>query len=230
VTFADDGPGIPPENAGRIFDPFFTTKRPTGGSGLGLTICLAVTKEHGGTIEVESTSGGGATLHVLFPVSDSPREAGESSPLSISSLTPAPRSARPPVGAEVLRGCSVLIVDDEESIREIVEDGLASRGMKVTAVATSEAALSHLAANGCDVVLCDYNLPGMNGDQFFERLRIQHGSLSPRFVFMTGGMLEPAVTERYRARGAAVLQKPFRVSALVSLLTDLLQPQPSAMR
>lgn len=67
VSFADDGAGIPPENIAKIFDPFFTTRRP-GGSGLGLTICLAIIREHGGTIEVQSTPGFGATFQVLLPV------------------------------------------------------------------------------------------------------------------------------------------------------------------
>ena len=70
ATFADDGPGISPENLGKIFDPFFTTKRPGGGTGLGLTICLAVTKDHGGTIEVHSTPGMGASFHVLLPAAE----------------------------------------------------------------------------------------------------------------------------------------------------------------
>lgn len=66
VSFADDGVGIPTENLGKIFDPFFTTRRP-GGSGLGLTICLAIIREHGGTIEVQSTPGVGTTFQVLLP-------------------------------------------------------------------------------------------------------------------------------------------------------------------
>src|SRR6516164_3520681 len=67
VSFKDDGVGISPENIGNIFDPFFTTKRTGGSSGLGLTICLAVIKEHRGRIETESESGYGTTLHVLLP-------------------------------------------------------------------------------------------------------------------------------------------------------------------
>ena len=64
-VFADDGPGIAAENIGKIFDPFFTTKRPGGGTGLGLTICMAIIKEHGGTIEVQSTPGKGAEFRVM---------------------------------------------------------------------------------------------------------------------------------------------------------------------
>jgi signal transduction histidine kinase len=71
VSLADDGVGIPPENIAKIFDPFFTTKRP-GGSGLGLTICLAIIRDHGGTIEVQSAPGVGATFQVVLPVAARP--------------------------------------------------------------------------------------------------------------------------------------------------------------
>src|SRR6185437_14255687 len=67
ATVSDDGAGISQENLGKIFDPFFTTKRPGGGSGLGLTIALAVIKEHNGTIDVESLPGHGAAFQVTFP-------------------------------------------------------------------------------------------------------------------------------------------------------------------
>ena len=226
VSLADDGPGISPENVGKIFDPFFTTKRPVGGSGLGLTICLAVAKEHGGTIEVESTPGAGATFHVLLPILSEQLLGPAPSPASPSASTAA-KSLRSREASGTLKGHTVLIVDDEDSIREVVQDGLASRGMQVHGVATSEAALSYLAGNKCDILLCDYNLPKMNGDQLFERLREQQGSAAPRFVFMTGELFEPSVLNRYRELGAAVLQKPFRISALAALLADLLQPQPS---
>ncbi len=225
VTFADDGIGIPPESMGKIFDPFFTTKRPGGGSGLGLTICLAVVKEHGGRIEAESTPGSGTAIHILFPV------IAESVPAARDSGSPAgggPTPQKPlPAGSEAVQGHSVLIVDDEESIREIIQEGLAARGMKVESTANSEAALAYLARNACDVVLCDFNLPGMNGEKFFDRLQAQRPEKPPRFIFMTGELFDPDAVERYRQRGAAVLQKPFHVSALVTLLGEILKPQPA---
>jgi two-component system cell cycle sensor histidine kinase/response regulator CckA len=220
VTFADDGPGIPAEIMGKVFDPFFTTKRPGGGSGLGLTISLAVIKEHGGTIEIESGPGAGAAIHVLLP-------AAAESEASSAAVGPASKSVEVSPGPAVLRGHSVLIVDDEEAIREIVQEGLSARGMKVEAAESSEAALDYLAKNTCEIVLCDFNLPGMSGEKLFEEMRARSGNSVPRFVFMTGELVSPAVTERFREKGARVLQKPFQLSGLAALLTELLQPEPS---
>jgi PAS domain S-box-containing protein len=218
ATFADDGPGISPENAGKLFDPFFTTKRPGGGSGLGLTISLAVAKEHGGRIEVQSSSPGGATFRVILPV---PAEnipgpvATSEHPRTASALSP------------LLRGHTALVVDDEDSIREIVQEGLSARGMTVEGASSAEEALAHLAKSTYDVVLCDFNLPGLNGEQLFNRLRAQANSSPPQFVFMTGDILEPDIIASFEERGAHVLQKPFHVAALATLLSELLQPQPA---
>jgi PAS domain S-box-containing protein len=218
TTFADDGPGISSENLGKIFDPFFTTKRPGGGTGLGLTICLAVAKEHGGRIEVQSLPARGATFRVILPVpveilADAPRPDARS--LAVSPLSSA------------LTGHSALIVDDEDSIREIVQEGLSARGMKVEGAASAEEALSQLVANNFDVVLCDFNLPGLNGEQLFEKLRTRPGASAPRFVFMTGDLLDHAVVAALGEKGAHVLQKPFHVAALATLLSEILQPQPA---
>jgi PAS domain S-box-containing protein len=218
ATFSDDGPGVSPENAGKIFDPFFTTKRPGGGTGLGLTICLAVTKEHGGRIEVQSSQATGATFRVILPV-------------SVENLPQAPMPAVGSVSGQhpssPLFGRTALIVDDEDSIREIVQEGLSARGMKVEGAASAEEALSHFAAATYDVVLCDFNLPGLNGEQLFEQLRAQANFSAPQFVFMTGDLLDPAIIAAFGEKGAHVMQKPFHVAALATLLIGILQPQPA---
>ncbi len=236
AVVADDGPGIPLENISKVFDPFFTTKRPGGGSGLGLTICLGVVKDHGGTIEVDSEPGRGAEFRVSLPAA-----AGEVESPRVTQPEKAV-SAVPPNG---LAGHAALIVDDEESIREIVQEGLSARGMKVHAVGSSEEAMAYLEANSCEVVICDFNLPGMSGEKFFEHLAanqrsapagsrgsaggasVHNGGELPRFVFMTGDLVESEAFDRLRGKGAAMLQKPFNISSLAALLAGLLQPHPS---
>jgi PAS domain S-box-containing protein len=220
VTVSDDGPGISSENISKIFDPFFTTKRPGGGSGLGLTIGLAVAKDHGGTIEVTSTPGAGATFHVFLPVA-----AGET---GRSPQQPRPVAKSAPSAPEVLAGRTVLVVDDEESIREIIQEGLSLRRMKVHAVESCERALAYLEANTCDVVICDFNLPGMSGEEFLERLSTGRSTAQlPQFVFITGELVDEELSGRLRQKGARALQKPFQLGALANLLTGLFQPQPS---
>ncbi len=217
VTFADDGAGIAPEIIDKIFDPFFTTKRPGGGSGLGLTIALAVIKEHGGAIEVQSTPGLGAAFHVFLPPC--------APPPSVAASAPSPNLAPPPRPADVLKGHSVLIVDDEESIREIMAEDLSRRGMKVHTVDSSEAALGYLSTNRCEIALCDFNLPGISGEALFEKLLAQENGPRPRFVFMTGDFVDPALVSKYREKGARILQKPFSVSVLAALLAEFLQEE-----
>jgi len=220
VTFADDGPGVPPQILRKIFDPFFTTKRPGGGSGLGLTICLAVIKDHGGTMEVQSAPGQGAEFRILFPVvAGALGDQETDNSLDEKMATP----------DEPLRGYSVLIVDDEESIREIVEEGLSARGVKTDGAGSSEEALSHLAANSYDVVLCDVNLPRLSGAELFRRLRSQSVNQAPQFVFMSGDLIDGDAMKDIRENGARVIQKPFHISALVSLLTEILKPHPSRL-
>jgi two-component system C4-dicarboxylate transport response regulator DctD len=121
-------------------------------------------------------------------------------------------------------------VDDEESIREIVQEGLAARGMIVEGAPSSEEALTHLTAQDYEFVLCDFNLPGLNGEQLFDRVRSQTQGPNPRFVFMTGALLDPAQVAKFEKKGASVLQKPFHVAALATLLTQLLQGQSVAKK
>ena len=228
-VFADDGPGIPPEILAKIFDPFFTTKRPGGGTGLGLTICMAIVKEHGGTIEVQSSPDAGAEFRVILPASSSD-EASLPSAVAPPATTPKSRASTPPASG-ALQGRSVYVVDDEESIREIVHEGLAARGMKVDGASSSEEALLHLAAHTYDFVLCDFNLPGLNGEQFFQRMHAKAaGGATPKFVFMTGALLDPSIMSSFSEKGASVLQKPFHIAGLAALLTELLETQPNKTR
>lgn len=224
-TFSDDGPGIAPESLSKIFDPFFTTKRPGGGTGLGLTICLAIVKEHGGTMEVDSSARSGTEVRVILPaiVEEPLMPAIESAPPRNSAL-PAPLA-----GSTMLQGHSAYVVDDEESIREIVQEGLMARGMRVEGAPSSEEALAHLATHSYDFVICDFNLPGLNGGQFFERALSQPGSANTRFVFMTGALLDTETAARFAQHGASMLQKPFHMAGLATLLAELIaQPAPQA--
>ena len=163
---------------------------------------------------MQTQEGAGATFKIMLP-------AAVAKPLE-----PAPAKRNVPQVSSALRGRKLLIVDDEESIREIVQEGLSARGMNVESAGSSEEALAFLASNTYEIILCDFNLPGLNGDQLFERLRAEAGASIPRFVFMTGDLLDPSTIASFTERGAHVLQKPFHVAALATLLAELLQEHP----
>jgi len=220
ATFRDDGPGIPREALPRLFDPFFTTKRPGRGTGLGLSICMAIVKEHGGNMEAQTLPGGGSMFSVSLPV------AGElqavPAPLSFSTVQPESVS---------LKDLSVLVVDDEESICELVQDGLSARGMFVDCAATGEQAIELAAARAYDAVLCDMHLADvgarkMSGREVFERLASSASGPKPLFIFMTGSLLDPATLKATDRAGSHVLQKPFQISDVVAILSEALEGTP----
>jgi PAS domain S-box-containing protein len=213
VLFDDDGPGIPVEIRPKVFDPFFTTRRAGGGTGLGLTICLVIVKEHGGSIEALATPTGGARLRILLPLN---KAASES-----------PQSIQPAPSRETLKGRSLLVVDDEEDIRELFATGLAARGAKVETARTGEEAWSHLTARTYDAVLCDLNLEGRSGLELFERACSRPGQQNPLFLFMTGELLEAEQLNLLEKKGARALQKPFQISELAAALEKLLGSKPS---
>ena len=115
----------------------------------------------------------------------------------------------------------MLIVDDEESIREIVQEGLSVREIRVDAVLkNAEKALSLLGEKNYDIVLCDFNLAHSSGLQLLEQVREQKGSSSPRFIFITGELVDSSRIAEFSAKGAAIVQKPFRVPELAQVLAS----------
>ncbi len=221
ASFQDDGVGIRPEVLPRLFDPFFTTKRPGRGTGLGLSICMAIVREHNGSIEAQPLSTGGALFLVSFPAA------------AAVEIAPPPEPAKTThVGSLSLQGLAVLVVDDEESIRELVQDGLSARGLTVDCASDGEQALGLAAERAYDAVLCDINLAGLDrdtlsGKEVFERLvknvEGQAGGLKPLFIFMTGDLVDSATLEILTQGDSRVVQKPFRISDLVAILSEALE-------
>jgi len=210
ILIDDDGPGVPADLCLKIFDPFFTTRRTSGGSGLGLTICLVIIKEHRGTIEAQSSPQGGARFRILLPASRA----------SISSSTQPPTISR----RAGIEGCSLLVVEDEDGIRELVGEGLTARGASVETVRTGEDAWSKLAARSYDLVVCDFNLGGLSGLELFERVRSQPTASYTKFVFITGELLDPPQIAALEERGAVALQKPFQLAELISAIEKSIAP------
>ena len=221
VAFQDDGVGIRPDALPRIFDPFYTTKRPGGGTGLGLSICMSIIREHGGTIEAESLPAGGSAFTVYLPIA--PAEAPES-PLVPPETGQIPSPPVPPA-TEPLRGRSVLVLDDEESIRMLLHEGLAAHGLRVDSAATEEEALACVRKSAYDLFLCDLHLSSggffVDGREAAARILQSAGAQKPTVIYMTGDLMESS-------QGIAApeepgfLQKPFRISDVLTLFRETL--------
>ncbi|MBI3890398.1 MAG: response regulator [Candidatus Wallbacteria bacterium] len=200
VRVDDTGPGIPLPMWEKIFDPFFTTKEPGQGTGLGLSVSRGIVKRHGGDLRLEQSSERGSTFLVRLPV--------PARPISPIFVEPAPH-------AEAAKGLRILVVDDEEDIREICADYLSEQN-EVTAVGSGMKALEALATRDYGLVLLDVMMPELDGIATLERMR-KMGVASP-VVIMTGKADERIMSAQQRLNILEILEKPFSISELERVL------------
>src|SRR3984893_14076619 len=220
LTVQDDGVGIAQEALPKLFDPFYTTKRPGGGTGLGLSICMSIVRAHGGSIDVETLPAGGTAFTVYLPVAE-----GEHSVAPLADLGASASGLQ--AASLILKGRSVLVLDDEESIRMLLEEGLSAAGLRVETAASPDEAMRMIKNRFFDVLLCDLNLSttgfAAGGQEAAREMLAAVGPDKPDVVFMTGDLVvdEPKPGEPRR------LQKPFRVSDVLSVLSDILTATPA---
>lgn len=202
LTVEDDGPGMDRETLSKIFDPFFTTK--FTGRGLGLAVVLGLVRAQGGGLQVESRVGIGTKFKLVLPIS---RDA-----LSTKELPPA---TTPPKGLPVGR---VLVIDDEESVREAIAEILELEGIDTLAARGGEEGLRLVEEHqgAIKLVLLDLSMPGMNGEETLVRLRQIRPNLP---IILTSGYSPTEVHTRFQAgQVAAFLQKPFQFEELVGVV------------
>ncbi len=200
VIFQDDGPGIDEQNLSKVFDPFFTTKEVGKGTGLGLSLCYGIVKEHGGTITVRSKTGEGATFIIELPIATA--AALPAQPAAASSAAPAPCAADG-------RGRRVLVIDDEDAILQMVREVLVGEGYEVDVAEDGEAGLRRLGQTSYDLALCDWKMPGLNGQQVYERLRAVNPGLAERMIFITGDVINDNTQKFLHDCRKICLPKPF---------------------
>jgi len=206
LSVSDEGVGMSPEVVASAFDPFFTTKPPGKGSGLGLSTVYGIIREAGGDTKIFSEPGAGTTVTVTLP-----RPVGE----------PGDRAA-PVVAAEPPQrlGLTVLLADDEDSLRQATARLLRRAGYEVIEVCDGAAALQAIEREGSriDIVLSDVVMPGLTGTQLAERL----GEMLPGMpVVLTSGYVRADSADTAGPLGRfAILEKPFGESQLLSAIGE----------
>jgi PAS domain S-box-containing protein len=213
VAVIDHGPGIDPGLIDKVFEPYFTTKE--RGSGLGLATSYSIISSHGGYLGVASRPGHGSEFYFLL--------AGSGRPGAAAAARPEVAADRP---ADLFAGKRILVMDDEELIREVVTDILTLLGFEVVCVVDGEELLEVFQAGrsrgeNFDVVLLDLSIPGgMGGQEAIRRLR----EIAPEIkAVVSSGYSQDPVMADFRSYGFdGVVAKPYRIDFLAETLRQLL--------
>lgn len=205
IRVSDDGSGMDESTLERIFDPFYSTK--FAGRGLGLSAVLGIIKGHQGAIRVSSTAGAGSVFEILLPVVPSPSVIVEP--------PPQPENAPTATGR-------VLVVDDEDAVRELLTTALEIAGMEVSSAGNAGDAVGIFREHSSDLdcAIVDLTMPDMQGDQLALKLRDIRGDIP---IILCSGYNESEIGE---LQGAIVisefLHKPFRVSDVVNCVNRVI--------
>jgi CheY-like chemotaxis protein len=212
LSITDTGTGMPPEVLAHVFEPFFTTKAAGRGTGLGLATVYGIVKQSGGDVLVRSEPGKGSTFTVVLP-SQPPPLRRESSSTFVAGLTG---------GTE-----TVLVVEDEATVRRIVRTSLEAAGYKVLEARSGPEALETARRHSGEfhLAITDVVMPEMNGREVAERLRREHPGL--RVLFMSGYTDDETVRLGIVETGVAFLQKPFSPRALARKVREVLDEEPA---
>lgn len=212
MSCTDNGCGMSAETVARSFEPFFTTKEAGHGTGLGLANVYGIVKQHNGYVMAVSTVGIGTTFKIYLPVcNEKPQVIG---------------AGREQDDHDLSGSAVILLVEDNEMVRVMTSDLLEGLGYAVYSAAHPERALELLKeiTGKIDLVITDVVMPGMNGQQLFERITADYPDIG-KVLYISGYTNNVIVTGGELDDGLHFLQKPFTVDALMAKVKELLRPQ-----
>jgi signal transduction histidine kinase/ActR/RegA family two-component response regulator len=212
IVIQDNGPGIPEDNLAPIFDPFFTTKKVGVGTGLGLSLCYGIVREHGGSITVMNRPGGGAMFIIELPAMNLPGDTTE-----------VVRNKETSRDEEEGAGKRVLVIDDETAILDMLSESLVCCGYEVDKANDGRSALNLLSQQSYDVTLCDWKMPGLNGRQVYEHLRDRKPEACKRFIFISGDVVNETMRGFLEQESRTCLSKPFTLGEVREAIRSLTQ-------
>ena len=204
IAVTDTGTGMPADVVAKAFDPFFTTKPIGQGTGLGLSMIYGFVRQIGGHAAIDSVEGQGTTIRMYLP-----RALGDVD--ERAEATPAVRA-----GA----GETVLVVEDEDSVRALIIELLEELGYAPLPASNGDAALAHLRSpQAIDLLITDVGLPGLNGRQLAEMARAQRPTLP--VLFVTGYAANATVRASFLDPGMDMISKPFSMTELAAKIGEM---------
>jgi signal transduction histidine kinase/CheY-like chemotaxis protein len=211
ISIADTGVGMDPDVRSRIFDPFFTTKGKAG-LGLGLAVSFGIIRRHGGNIEVDSELGSGTEFRIVLPLA-----AVSADSITPEIVKPTPQPCISLVQDQVQT--RILVVDDEEFVRELLKEILESEGCKVSLAESGTEALELFSASQFDGVFTDVGMPGMSGWELAHAIREQSEMIP---IAVITGWGEAVGSNEQKAAGVDwVVAKPFTADRISELVRDI---------
>jgi two-component system cell cycle sensor histidine kinase/response regulator CckA len=206
LTVRDTGIGMSPELLERLFIPFVTTKGASSGTGLGLAVVYGIVASHQGFIDVQSEPGKGSTFEIFLPMTE---RQGET------------QAETAPAAALVHGQGTILVVDDEPQVREVISRVLASCGYTVIAAADGREALAMFGdGSGIDLVVLDMVMPGMGGRECLAQLRKANAAV--RVVIATGYTSDGSAQELLGEGALAIVEKPLDIAAFAGIVQTIL--------
>ncbi len=208
IVVTDTGMGMDETTLQRAMEPFFTTKPVGKGTGLGLAQIYGSARQAGGTVKLASQPRRRPTVRVLFPYTDrEPQLNAGATPLEIAAS----------------KGERVLLVDDDQDLRQVMRSALEAQGYCVTEAPNGELALAELETEMADVAVLDFAMPGMNGAELAKRIAVRWPTLP---ILFASGFADTTAIESAAGTKVTLLQKPFRIDELLHAISDLLRTFP----